>query len=163
MTGFVSLSGKEEDRREISILQDTGAMVSIMVSDILPFSDGSYCGSNVFVRGIEMQIVPVPLHRVHLDCTLVSRFVRGGVRCLLPVKGVTFILGNDLAGGKVLPVPEVTDVLSFCLNYTDVAHFHPEVFSTCAVTRARSAKVMEQVGLADSLAGHVLAEDEKQF
>ncbi len=44
MTGFVSLSGKEEDRREISILQDTGAMVSIMVSDILPFSDGSYCG-----------------------------------------------------------------------------------------------------------------------
>ncbi len=51
-------------------------MVSIMVSDILPFSDGSYCGSNVLVRGIEMQVVPVPLHRVHLDCTLVSGFVR---------------------------------------------------------------------------------------
>ncbi len=71
MTGFVSLSGKEEDRREISILRDTGAMVSIMVSDILSFSDGSYCGSNVLVRGIKMQVVPVPLHRVHLDCTLV--------------------------------------------------------------------------------------------
>ncbi len=65
MTGFVSLSGKEEDRREISILRDTGAMVSIMVSDILSFSDGSYCGSNVLVCGIEMQVVPVPLHRVH--------------------------------------------------------------------------------------------------
>ncbi len=44
---------KDEDRREIYILWDTGAMVSIMVSDILPFSDGSYCGSNVLVRGIE--------------------------------------------------------------------------------------------------------------
>ncbi len=38
MTGFVSLSDKDEDRREISILGDTGAMVSIMVSDILPFA-----------------------------------------------------------------------------------------------------------------------------
>ncbi len=91
MTGFVSLSGKEEDRREISILRDTGAMVSIMVSDILYFSDGSYCGSDVLVLGIEMQVVPVPLHRVHLDCTLVSGFVRVGVRSSLPVTGVTFI------------------------------------------------------------------------
>ncbi len=143
MTGFVSLSGKEEDRREISILRDTGAMVSIMVSGILSFSDGSYFGSNVLVRGIEMQVVPVPLHRVHLDCTLVSGFVRVGVRSSLHVKGVTFILGNDLAGSKVLPVPEV--------------------FSTCAVTRAQSAKAMKQVDLADSVVGHVLAEDENIF
>lgn len=54
MTGFVSLSGKAEDRRKVHILQDTGAMQSIMVSDVLPFSDESYCGSNVLVRGIEM-------------------------------------------------------------------------------------------------------------
>ncbi len=159
MTGFVSLSGKEEDRREISILRDTGAMVS----DILYFSDGSYCGSDLLVLGIEMQVVPVPLHRVHLDCTLVSGFVRVGVRSSLPVKGVTFILGNDLAGGKVLPVPEVTDVPSVCLDSNDVAHFHPEVFSTCAVTRAQSAKAGEQIDLADSLVGHVLAEDENIF
>ncbi len=47
----------------------------------------------------------------------------------------------------MLPVPEVTDVPSVCLNSNDVAHFHPEVFSTCVVTRARSAKAMEQVDL----------------
>uniref|UniRef100_A0A672PHY8 CCHC-type domain-containing protein n=1 Tax=Sinocyclocheilus grahami TaxID=75366 RepID=A0A672PHY8_SINGR len=159
MTGFVSLSGKEEDRREISILRDTGAMQSIMVSDILPFSDESYCGSNILVRGIEMQVVPVPLHRVHLDSTLVSGFVRVGIRRSLPMKGITFILGNDLAGGKVVPAPEVTDVPSDCLNSNDVANFHPEVFSACAVTRARSAEAMEQVDLADSLVGHALADD----
>ncbi len=110
-----------------------------------------------------MQVVPVPLHRVHLDCTLVSGFVRVGVRSSLPVKGVTVILGNDLAGGKVLPVPEVTDVPSVCLDSNDVAHFHPEVFSTCAVTLAQSAKAMEQIELADSFVGHVLAEDENIF
>ncbi len=63
----------------------------------------------------------------------------------------------------MLPVPEVTDIPSVCLNSNDVAHFHPEVFSTCAVTRARSAKAMEQVDLADPLVEHVLAEDENLF
>lgn len=106
-----------------------------------------------------MLVVPVPLHRVHLDCPLVSGFVRVGIRNSLPVKGITFILGNDLAGGNVVPAPEVTDVPSVCLDSNDVANFHPEVFSACAVTCAQSAKVIEQVDLADSLLGHALAEE----
>lgn len=121
MTGFVSLSGKEGDQREICILRDTGAMQSILVSDILPFSDETYCGSNILVRGIEMQVVPVPLHRVHLDCPLVSGFVRVGIRNSLPVKGITFILGNNLAGGNVVPPPEVTDVPSVCQDSNDAS------------------------------------------
>ncbi len=160
MPGFVSLSGKEEDRREICILRDTGAMQSIMLSDVLPFSDESYCGSNVLIRGIEMQVVSVPLHNVHLCCSLLSGVVRVGIRNSLPVKGITLILGNDLAGGKVLPVPEVTDVPQVCL-VGDVASRHPEVFSSCAVTRAQSAKTVGEVDLADSLMGDVLAEREK--
>ncbi len=160
MPGFVSLSGKEEDRREICILRDTGAMQSIMLSDVLPFSDESYCGSNVLIRGIERQVVSVPLHNVQLCCSLLSGVVRVGIRNSLPVKGITLILGNDLAGGKVLPVPEVTDVPQVCL-VGDVASRHPEVFSSCAVTRAQSAKTVGEVDLADSLMGDVLAEREK--
>lgn len=92
MTGLVSLSGKIEDQREVHILRDTGAMQSLMVCDVLPFSEESYCGSNILVCGIEMQVVPVPLHRVHLNSSLVSGFVKVGIRNSLPVKGITFIL-----------------------------------------------------------------------
>ncbi|KAL1266443.1 hypothetical protein QQF64_002118 [Cirrhinus molitorella] len=161
MTGFVSLSGKEEDRKEISILRDTGAMQSIILSNILPFSDESYCGSNILIRGIEMQVVPVPLHRVHLDCTLVTGFVRVGIRSSLPVNGITFILGNDLAGGNVVPALEVSDIPSACFPPNDVAYSHPDVFSACAVTRAQSGKAVEQVDLNDPLVEHVLTDDEQ--
>lgn len=160
MPGFVSLSGKEEDQKEICILRDTGAMQSIMLSDVLPFSDESYCGSNILIHGIEMQVVSVPLHNVHLQCTLVSGVVRVGIRTSLPVKGITLILGNDLAGGKVLPAPEVTDVPQVC-PMVDVADLHPEVFSACAVTRAQSGKTVDEVDLADSLMGSALADDGK--
>ncbi len=35
--------------------------------------------------------------------------VKLAVRHKLPVKGVALFLGNDLAGGKVLPCPEVIE------------------------------------------------------
>lgn len=33
-----------------------------------------------------------------------------GVCLCFPIKGVDFILGNDLAGGKILVMPEVTAI-----------------------------------------------------
>ena len=56
-----------------------------------------------------MGFVSVPLHRVHLQCSLVAGVFRVGVRPSLPVKGVTFILGNNIAGGQVVPVLEVLE------------------------------------------------------
>lgn len=72
------------------------------------------------------------------------------------MRGITFILGNNLASGKVMPVPEVTDIPSICLISDDVANLHPEVFPACAVMLAQSARSKEQVDLADSLVGHTL-------
>lgn len=46
-----------------------------------------------------------------------------------------FILGNDLAGGKVLVNPEVTAVLSSG-RFDELEQKYPELFSVCAVTRA---------------------------
>ncbi len=51
----------------------------------------------------------------------------------LPVKGIDFIMGNDIAGGKVIPVVQVTDV-----PYTDsqsdvLVKTFPDVFSVSAV------------------------------
>ncbi len=100
MSGFVSLSADSEVR-PITILRDTGAAQSIILDSVLPFSAVTYTGSDVLVRGIELGCVKLPLHTVCLTSDLVSGVVELGVRSELPVEGVSFVLGNDLAGGKV--------------------------------------------------------------
>ena len=37
-------------------------------------------------------------------------FFTVGVRSCFPINGVDLIMGNDLAGGKVYPVPEVVNI-----------------------------------------------------
>jgi hypothetical protein len=56
---------------------------------------------------------------------------------MLPVKGVTFIMGNDIAGGKVVPVLEVLDKSDHSLS-NELAQSYPHVFPACAVTRAQA-------------------------
>ena len=50
----------------------------------------------------------VPLHKVKLVSDLVTGSVVVGTRPTLPIKGVSLLLGNDLAGGKVVADPKVT-------------------------------------------------------
>lgn len=114
------------------------------------------CGSSVLVQGLEMEIINVPLHRVHIESELVTGFVRVGVRHSLPVKGVTFILGNDLAGGKVMPLLEVLDKPDvFCED--DLSKTYPDVFPACVLTRAQSRKAGGVVNLADSFIAPIFA------
>ncbi|XP_046719164.1 uncharacterized protein K02A2.6-like [Silurus meridionalis] len=76
------------------------------------------------------------------------RFVRVAVRPSLPVTGVDFIRGNDLAGGKVMPVLEVVDKPDIFCQSEDVTN--SDVFPACAVTRAQSRKMGDVVDLSDS-------------
>ena len=55
--------------------------------------------------GVDLEVMSIPLHRIQVQSDLVSGPVSVGVRPSLPVKGVDFILGNDLAGDKVMPSP----------------------------------------------------------
>ena len=73
--------------------------------------------------------------KINLKTDLVSGPVKIGVRPELPVKGVSMLLGNDLAGGKVFPDPIVTG--KPCLQENDQEH---EMFPACAVRRAMSRK-----------------------
>ena len=73
----------------------------------MPMSDTSATGYSVLVQGVEMGCMEVPLNNVELQSDLISGSVVVGVRPSLPVKGVSFILGNDLTGGKVVPNPVV--------------------------------------------------------
>ncbi|KAI2645420.1 Gag-Pol polyprotein [Labeo rohita] len=132
MKGLISLSGKPEDQREIQLLRDTGAAYSFVVANALPLSEQSFCGSSILVQGIEMGFVKVPLHRIHLQCELVTGFVSVGVRPSLPIKGVSFILGNDLAGGKVTPALEVVDHPSPVLCPDELSVSFPDAFPACA-------------------------------
>ncbi|KAL0153620.1 hypothetical protein M9458_051100, partial [Cirrhinus mrigala] len=146
-TGSVSF-GADTPSKSVSILRDTGASQSFVLADILPFSAETYSGTDVLVRGIELGCVSVPVHVVHLKSDLVTGTVLLWVRSELPVEGVSLILGNDLAGGKVFPFPIVFDTPE--PSDSDVAVCFPSVFPACVVTRAQSQKWEEEVNLADS-------------
>ena len=104
--GFVSLTGDLKDQKTVTILRDTGGSQSIIRAGILPLSALSSCNSSAIVQGVGMSYIPAPLHHVHVQSSLVSGSFKVAVLPELPVKGIDFILGNDLAGGKVHPVPE---------------------------------------------------------
>ena len=56
------------------------------------------------------------------------------MRSSLPVPGVSLILGNDIAGGKVEANPCVSDTPSH--DVSDPMEAVTELFSSCAVTHA---------------------------
>ncbi len=108
--GTVSFSEFDTEHKHVRILRDTGAAQSFILADVLPFSTQSSCGSDVLVQGIELGVVRVPLHAVYLRSHLVTGLVKVAVQSQLPLKGISLILGNDLAGSKVSCLPEVVDI-----------------------------------------------------
>ena len=107
--GLVSFLHDKVNNRKIKILKDTGASQCLLLADVLLFSEKSYSGDSILLQGVECGKVNVPLHHVFLTPDLVSGPVTVGVRSSLPIDGVHFLLGNDLAGGKVVPSPVFTD------------------------------------------------------
>ncbi|XP_067263779.1 uncharacterized protein [Chanodichthys erythropterus] len=159
MKGLISVNGKPEEQKEVQILRDTGAIQSFVISDVLPLSEQTSCGSSVLVQGIEMGVIKVPLHQIHLQSDLVSGFVRVGIRSSFPVKGVAFILGNDLAGGKVSPVPEVIDKPDCFIHADDIADHFPDVFAASVVTRAQKRRIGDDIVLSDTFMSPVFTEE----
>nr|XP_046229617.1 uncharacterized protein LOC124050808 isoform X1 [Scatophagus argus] len=139
--GWVSL-GKGNVRVPVKILRDTAACDSYILDSVLPFSDNSNTGDFVLMRGMGMNVVPVPLHSVVLNCGLVQGEVALGVRPALPIEGVDVILGNGLAGSRVWPdrppPPIVSSTPTVSVDQDENAQCFPEVFAACAVTRTGS-------------------------
>ena len=93
----------------IKSLRDKGASQSLILADILPFSEKTSSGTSVLIQGVECGTVNIPLHHVNLSSDLVTGLVVIGITPFLPFKGVHLLLGNDLAGDKVVVNPLVTD------------------------------------------------------
>ncbi|KAL0153953.1 hypothetical protein M9458_050710 [Cirrhinus mrigala] len=146
--GTVSLL-PDSEFKPVTILRDTGAAQSFISAEVLPFSETSFTGNEVLVRGIGMRCVNVPLHTAYLKSDIVSGLVNFAVREQLPVEGVDLILGNDLAGGIVFPTPIVTYMPKTSQN-CDLAEKFPSVFPSCVVTRAQAQKFKEVVDLSNS-------------
>ena len=134
--GYVSLV-RSGIKVPVKILRDTGAFDSFIVSSALSFSQGSDMGDYILMRGMGLTVLPVPLHKLELDCGLVKGEVTMGVRPALPIRGIHIILGNGLAGSRVWadvpPAPIVTPSPSVAAPDESVLGF-PSVFTVCAVT-----------------------------
>ena len=63
----------------VKILRDTGAFDSYIVSSVLPFSQETDTGDYVLMRGMDLTVLPVPLHKLVLNCGLVQGEVAMGV------------------------------------------------------------------------------------
>lgn len=57
-----------------------------------------------------MGYVPRPVHCVYIQSNLVNGFFPVTVCPALAIKGMAFLMGNDIAGGKVTPALEVLDM-----------------------------------------------------
>ena len=94
----------------------------------------------MLIHGVELGFSCVPLHRVFLQSDLVSGPIIVGVRPTLPVEGVSLLLGNNLAGSKVMVDPCLSHLL--CTDSTSWEI--PALFPACAVTRAMAKQAEKQ-------------------
>uniref|UniRef100_A0A9J8CV35 Gypsy retrotransposon integrase-like protein 1 n=1 Tax=Cyprinus carpio carpio TaxID=630221 RepID=A0A9J8CV35_CYPCA len=140
MDGCVCLSSDPENRQAVKIWRDTGAFQSVILYDVLSFNEKSAQGSEVIVKGFGGGFLSMPLHSINLQSDLVSGDVVVALCSQIPIDGVSFILGNDLAGGKVLAVPEVISTVLKSGSPDELELAFPETFPVCATTRAMSVK-----------------------
>ena len=84
-----------------------------------------------------------PLHQVYISSSHVNGPVTVGITSSLPIDGIDFLLGNDLAGGKVVANSLVTDMPCNCQQLDPVPNLDP----AGVVTRASK----EQESITDTL------------
>ncbi len=108
LLGGCPASSINSSRKPTHILRDTGGSQSFFIlSNTLDFCENSACDTSTIVQGIEMGFVTVPHHRVWVTSELASECFEVAVRPSLPVKGIDFIMDNDIAGCKVMPAVQV--------------------------------------------------------
>nr|XP_027218239.1 uncharacterized protein LOC113810791 [Penaeus vannamei] len=124
----------------VSVFRDTGASHSVVLKEAVPFLEDAYTGKYVVVEGFG-GCVTVPLCKLYLRTDLVSGPVVVGVHDSLPIKGVSFLMGNDIAGIRLLPNPVVCPSPVAYDPAVDVARINPGLFPACAVTRSQAKKL----------------------
>ena len=91
----------------------------------------------MLLQGVELGAISAPLHRIHIEADLVTGPVIVGVRLTLPIEGISMILGNDLAGGRVRPEPIVINLPK---EDNGSERKSQDIYPACAVTRAMAKR-----------------------
>ena len=156
--GSMSLNSDFAQSTPIKILRDTGASQSLILADTLPFSEKTSSGTSVLIQGVECGFINVPLHNIYLSSDLVTGLVAVGIRPSLPFKGVHLLVGNDLAGDKVVVDPLLTSTPCVDQPPDPIEQEIPDLYPSCAVTRAMAKKAnqnygMQDINIADTLIG----------
>jgi len=139
-SGFVSLEGRNK-KVPVNILRDSGALDSFILESVLPFSSDSDTGGWTVVKGMGLNVLTVPLHKVNLSSNLVKGEVPLGVCPELPVEEIQVILGNYLVGAQVWSDSPPSPPSASTPSAGDVSLGNPTkslVCSACVVTRAQS-------------------------
>ena len=160
--GFVSLNSDYAQSTPIKILRDTGASQSLILADTLPFSEKTSSGTSVLIQGVECGFVNVPLHNIYLSSDLVTGLVAVGIRPSLPFKGVHLLLGNDLAGDKVVVNPLSTTIPCLDQPPDPIEQEIPDLYPSCAVTRAMAKKAKQndgEIDLTDTFLGQSFTDE----
>lgn len=147
--GLVSLTGSPAFQRTMRILRDTACSQSVMLSSVLPFSEQSACSYNTELRGVEMGCILRPVHCVNIESELVTGFFSVAISSELPIGGIDLLMGNDIAGGKVIPSLEVLD----SPQRTDTCEVNSQksdLYPACVITRSQALQC-DDIALSDSV------------
>ena len=110
-----------------------------MLDSVLPLTENSFTGAIVLISGVEMGVLEVPLHEVNKSSLINGKIVIG-MRTSLPVEEISLILGNDLAGEKVMVDPRVVEKPRDDEKTEKLAEKFPGLFPASVVTRSMKAK-----------------------
>jgi hypothetical protein len=80
-----------------------------MLENSLPLSGNSSARANILLQGVVPGLHSVPLHHINLKSDFVSGQVIGGVRPTLPFDAISLLFGIDMAGDKVIMVPNICE------------------------------------------------------
>lgn len=129
----------------VRIIRDTAAAKSIIPKKALPGIEEKYTGDEVYLKDFHNHFSR-KLAQVYLNCPLVKDSVTIGVsdEDSLPIPEATLLLANDLAGDRVFPPLVVADTPLPYNPTEDLEGERPNLFPTCAVTRAQAKKAASQ-------------------
>ena len=164
--GVVSLVEDERSSQKVKMLRYTGATQSLMLESVLPLTENSFTGANVLISGVEMGVLEVPLHEVNINSSLVNGNIVIGMRPSLPVEGISLILGNDLAGERVMVDPRVVKKPRDDEKTEKLAEKLTGIFPASVVTCSMNTKkeaIKEQCMEESSLSGTFLENIEGKF
>jgi len=98
---------RPDQTKMVKGLRDTGALKSLVSSQVLTDNDYQSTGEYRLIRGVTGDTLPVPLIEVTLSCSLCSgTFLCGLVQSLPP--GIALLIGNDLCPEK--PISDISVV-----------------------------------------------------